>query len=252
MGILKNKIVYLILAAIVIFAGVFWYLKHPKTNNQVKIDQGNYVVSGAGNAIKKQEGDKKQEEIKQAASLGEMPKELSDLKFSDHYQKEDYESAIKAEQDIKKDGKNYDNYNAAAFWWKSLGDLTKKEIFYRRAIEVYVFAGKFFEDKKIYQPYQNLANIYVILKEYDNAEKALKDAIALAPEVGSLYVRLADLYQNAMKTPSQKIIDLYESAIHQKFFQPDTIYPAYATYLCGISKVQEALDKTKLKCEDIK
>ena len=122
----------------------------------------------------------------------------------------------------------------------------------RRAIEIYAFAGKMFEGKKVYQPYQNLSNIYAILKEYDNAEKALKEAIFLAPEVGDLYVRLADLYQNIMKTPSQKIIDLYEASLHQSSFQPNVIYPAYAVYLCGIGKSQEALDKTKLKCEDIK
>lgn len=255
MAIFKNKITYLTLAIIVISAGVFWYLKHPKANSEVQVVQSEGTVSETNNDnddIKREEGDEREEVAKPVAVLSEMPKELSGLNFSDPYQKEDYDAAIKAEDDIKKDGKNYDNYNVAAFYWKSLGDLTKKEVYYRRAIEVYAFTGKLFENKKVYQPYQNLANVYISLKEYENAEKAMKDAIVLAPEVGSLYIKLADIYQNLMKSPSQKIIDLYESALHQSSYQPDILFPAYASYLCGIDKGQEALNKTKLKCEDIK
>jgi len=186
--------------------------------------------------------------------LSELPQELKNIKFTDKYQKEDYENAIKAEEDIRKNPDDYYNYNSAGFWWKGLGDITtvNKKLYFNRVIEIYSFAGKKFEDKKIYQPYQNLSNIYVILKEYDNAEKALKDAIILAPEVGDLYIRLADLYQNLMNAPSQKIIDLYESALHQESYQPDVIYPAYARYLCGISKDKEATEKTKLSCDIFK
>lgn len=180
--------------------------------------------------------------------LSEIPQALKGLQFTDKYQKDDYELAIKAEEDIIKDAKNYDAYNAAGFYWKSLGDLTGKDSYYMRAIEVYVFAGKYFEAKKIYQSYQNAANVYIILKDYAKAEEMMKSAIALGPEVGILYVRLADLYQNYQKSPSQKIIDLYESALHQELYQPEVLYPAYAQYLCGIGQEKQAEERTKLKC----
>lgn len=183
--------------------------------------------------------------------LSELPQELKNLKFADKYQKEYYEKALKFEEDIKKDSDNYDSYNSAGFWWKGLGDITtaNRELYFNRAIEIYSFAGKKFENKKIYQPYQNLANIYIILKKYDKAEWALREAIKLAPEVGDLYIRLADLYRNLMNAPSQKIVDLYESALHQESYQPDVLYPAYARYLCSIGQDEEVIEKTKLSCD---
>lgn len=195
------------------------------------------------------EGDKETNQvIDKEMTLSEIPQALKGLQFTDKYQKEDYELAIKAEDDIVKDAKNYDAYNTAGFYWKSLGDLTRKDVYYMRAIEVYVFAGKHFEAKKIYQPYQNAANVYIILKDYTKAEEMMKSAIALGPEVGILYVRLADLYQSYQKAPSQKTIDLYESALRQEFYQPDVLYPAYAQYLCSIGQEKQAEEKTKLKC----
>ena len=197
-----------------------------------------------------EDSDKEANQGIEAGVLSEIPQALKGLQFTDKYQKEDYELAIKAEDDIVKDAKNYDAYNAAGFYWKSLGDLTRKDAYYMRAIEVYVFAGKYFEGKKIYQPYQNAANVYIILKDYTKAEEMMKSAIALGPEVGILYVRLADLYQSYQKAPSQKTIDLYELALHQESYQPDVIYPAYAQYLCSIGQEKQAEEKTKLKCSD--
>lgn len=183
-------------------------------------------------------------------SLNGLPENLKNLKFTDQYQKEYYEKAIKAEEGIQKDPKNYQNYNSAGLWWKGLGDISKtdRELYFNRAIEIYSFAGKLFESKKVYQPYQNLANVYIILGNYTKAEEAMKEAIRLGSEVGELYVRLASLYKDYMNAPSQKIIDLYESALHQESYQPDVIYPAYAQYLCSIGKQQEALEKTKINC----
>lgn len=184
-------------------------------------------------------------------SLNSLPENLKNLQFTDQYQREYYEKAIKAEEGIQKDPKNYQNYNSAGLWWKGLGDISKtdRELYFNRAIEIYSFVGKLFESKKVYQPYQNLANVYIILGNYTKAEEAMKEAIRLAPEVGELYIKLAELYsKDYMNTPSQRIIDLYEFALHQESYQPDVIYPAYAQYLCSIGKQQEALEKTKINC----
>lgn len=232
------------ISSAVILGALFWYFDKDGGESINNVDNTN--TSEQGN----QNGNQADSENKQAnASLKDLPESLKNLTFIDKYQKEAYENALKAEGDIKKDAKDYDAYNAAGFNWKTLGDLTRKEVYYMRAIDVYVSAGEFFKDKKVYQPYTNAATVYTILKDYTKAEEMMKNAILLGSEVGELYIRLADLYQNYMNLPSQKIIDLYESALHQESYQPDVIYPAYAYYLCSIGQTQQAEDRTKIKCD---
>lgn len=245
----KKLILYFVLPVILIATSVVLYWKWPIIATFFANQQNN----------ENNGGDDKKQEIPsnidvQPRYLNELPRNLQNIEFADKYQKEDYEKAIKAEEDIKKNPEDYYGYNSAGFWWKGLGDITaeNRELYFNRAIEIYSFAGKKFEDKKIYQPYQNLASVYIILKKYDKAEGALREAIKLASEVGDLYIRLADLYQNLMNMPPSKIIDLYEEALHQKSYQPDVLYPAYARYLCSIGKDKEAAEKTKLSCDKFK
>ena len=129
MDIFKNKISYAVLAVAVIVSVIFGYLKYKKSNNREYGEQNNVIVSEVEvktedrteqGGDRKQENTSNQEEEKQAIIVSDMPKELSGLKFSDPYQKEDYEKAIKAEEDIRKNPDDYYNYNSAGFWWKSL------------------------------------------------------------------------------------------------------------------------------------
>lgn len=255
------KILYFAVVLTFVVGGFVLYKNAQNSQNPVENTE-NIEVQPPITEVEPQQPDKSEQptnpENTITISLNGLPENLKNLKFTDQYQKEYYEKAIKAEEGIQKDPKNYQNYNSAGLWWKGLGDLMHPVIlseeknpnpYYNRAIEIYSFAGKLFESKKVYQPYQNLANVYIILGNYTKAEEAMKEAIRLATEVGELYVKLAELYsKDYMNAPSQKIIDLYESALHQESYQPDVIYPAYAQYLCSIGKQQEALEKTKINC----
>lgn len=243
---LKKIILFLIVVVILIGGGflVYYFLNNRDNAGLLAVEEEILRRSQDINNQNNNSGDKAAINLK----LSELPNELKNLVFTEKYQKEDYAKAISAEEKIKTDSENYYNYNEAGFYWKSLGELTKKEIYFNRAIEVYSFAGKKFENKKIYQPYQNLANVYIILKNYEKAEEAIKNAIELAPEVGELYVKLAVLYKDLMNKPQSDIIAVYELALRQYAYQPEVIYPAYAYYLCGVGKDMDALEKTKIDC----
>lgn len=245
------KILYFAVVLAIAVGGFVLYKNTQNSQNPAE----NMEVQPPITEVEPQQPDKSEQPINPentiTISLNSLPGNLKNLQFTDQYQREYYEKAIKAEEGIQKDPKNYQNYNSAGLWWKGLGDISKtnRELYFNRAIEIYSFAGKLFESKKVYQPYVNLANVYIILGNYTKAEEAMKEAIRLATEVGELYVKLAELYsKDYMNAPSQKIIDLYESALHQESYQPDVIYPAYAQYLCSIGKQQEALEKTKINC----
>lgn len=251
MNLKSPKILYF---AVVLAIAVGGFLLYKNTQNSQNPAE-NMEVQPPITEVEPQQPDKSEQQTNTentiTISLNGLPENLKNLQFTDQYQREYYEKAIKAEEGIQKDPKNYQNYNSAGLWWKGLGDISKtdRELYFNRAIEIYSFVGKLFESKKVYQPYQNLANVYIILGNYTKAEEAMKEAIRLATEVGELYVKLAELYsKDYMNAPSQKIIDLYESALHQESYQPDVIYPAYAQYLCSIGKQQEALEKTKINC----
>lgn len=183
------------------------------------------------------------DDVQNVSVLSPLDASFKNLSFSERYQKEAYENALIYEEKISTGSDEYDDYNKAGFSWKSLGEYTKDEKYFSRAAEIYMFAGKKFEALKIYQPYQNAANVYIILKKYSSAEDALKKGIDLAKEVGDLYVALADLYENQMAKSPDEIIAVYELALSEKIKQPDVIYPFYAFYLRRAGFKKEALEK---------
>lgn len=236
----KNLISYGVLAIILIIGGYIIYSNLNKSNNQAdnKSDSqlDNQASGNLNNSGVKISG-------QNVSILSSLDASLKFLSFSDKYKKEAYEKALIYEEKINNGSEKYDDYNQAGFWWKSLGEYTKDEKYFNRSAEIYIFAGKKFEAKSIYQPYQNAANVYIILKKYSFAEDALKNGISLAKEVGSLYVALADLYENQMAKNSDEIIAVYEMALIEKTKQPDVIYPIYAYYLRRAGFKKEALEK---------
>lgn len=158
--------------------------------------------------------------------------------------KEAYAKVLQRQKDIKKDKNNYDAYMSLAFSWKGIGEVTKNDVYLRRAVDAYDKVVKRW-GTKAYLPFVNRANVYIELKEYARAENDLKIALETGPGEQNLYISLADLYQDYMNKDSKTIKSVYEQGLKTVVGGANLVL-SYASYLNEAGEYKEALKYYKM------
>lgn len=141
----------------------------------------------------------------------------------------------------------YNDYLKEGLKYKSEGDGGNKDSYYK-AIEAYQNAVTASEGKT-WVPFSNLGNVYKLVGDYDNAEKAYNKAIEISP-VSSLYLAKIDLYRLDMKKSVDEISVVYKEAIAKNADDLD-IVTKYAAYLRDNGKNEESLAYWKIAAEKI-
>ena len=157
---------------------------------------------------------------------------------------DDFVAAQSKEAEIKTNPDRLETYVTAMMRYKALGDISKDERFYERALRIGISAMEKFGTQS-YLPYLNASTIYMLLKDYQNAEKMLKKAIEMAPGDPQLYLRLIELYRDFMKKSEAEVIAVYEDSL-QRLVNVLPVFSDYAAYLKSINRLEEALDKYRL------
>ncbi len=155
------------------------------------------------------------------------------------YLKETYEKAKKAMEDIKKEPERVQNYFVAGMEWKTLGDLTNNEKFYKKSLELYEKAVEVTDGKNTIA-LSNAASINILLKNYNAAEKYLQDAITVSPGDIDLYLRILELYKFYMKKDVEAIVQIYNDAM-KRVLNPFGLLRDRAAYYYELGKYEEAL-----------
>lgn len=150
-------------------------------------------------------------------------------------------AAMEKEAQIKNDPTRVETYLTAMNRYKSLGDITKDQRFYFRALNVADAAFKTVGTKS-YLPYVNSSVIYMNLGDYAKADEMIKKSIEMAPGEAQLYLRQIELYRDFMKKTDAEVIAVYENAI-QRLVNVLPVYNSYAAYLRDIGRLDESLDK---------
>lgn len=159
--------------------------------------------------------------------------------LEDSQLKEDYEHAMEGEEKIKEGADNLAPYIQAGFYWKTLGETTKEELFFKKALGAYSAAMEDF-GMQYYMPYSGSAGIYETLGEYENAEKNYKKAIEISPGEAPLYIRLAELYRFSMNKMPEEIQAIYNQG-EQRVLDTTPLFVSKASYLKEIGRKEEAL-----------
>ncbi len=150
-----------------------------------------------------------------------------------------YEKAINYEKKIKENPENFEYYNAAGFNWKSLGDDTRKEYFYRRALAVDAQAFKY-EKAKSALFYLNSGNIYRTLGEFENADRQYLQAIALNTGDDVMHRARIDLYVAWGKKTPEEVLAVFDNATQQLLFAVN-VNLEKAAYLTKLGRYSDAL-----------
>jgi tetratricopeptide (TPR) repeat protein len=136
--------------------------------------------------------------------------------------------------------KRFDEYTGAGFNWKSLGDATGEEEFYRRAIRVYErqvqgTKGRFS------LPFVNIATIARDLGEPERAEQMYRKALEVDPGDSTIYLALIDLMRVDLRKSPDEVLLQYDRSIDRLVFSKPLI-ASKAAYLNSVGRLQESLD----------
>ncbi|MBT3539011.1 hypothetical protein HOF40_02730 [Candidatus Parcubacteria bacterium] len=112
------------------------------------------------------------------------------------------------------DPERVETFNTLGMAWKSLGDRTKDDRHYERALEVYK-EGIERTDGKNTLFLKNAAAMSKYLKRYEDVEGFYLSAIEVAPGEQATYIELAELYEYQLKKNSEEIISLLDSGIER-------------------------------------
>jgi tetratricopeptide (TPR) repeat protein len=152
---------------------------------------------------------------------------------------DDYNNALAAEKRTKDFPKTTYNYVQAAFYWKTIADVTKEEMFYQRALDTYLLAIKKAEKSSVV--YTSAGNIYRILKNPSKAEEMYRMALEMTPGEAELYIRLAELYRYDMNKSVDDVLKIYEEGM-KKIVAPAPLLISKAAYLRDVGKKDEAME----------
>lgn len=134
------------------------------------------------------------------------------------------------------------DYMTEALKYKSQGDAGDKNAYYQ-AIESYKKSVAQ-SNNTIWLPYLNMGNVYKLLGDYANAEKAYDDGLKIAKDT-ALYLAKIELYQSFIKKPFADIQKLYDEALASTV-ENATLYINYASFLKETKHYVEALDIYKM------
>ncbi|MEK7516455.1 MAG: tetratricopeptide repeat protein [Patescibacteria group bacterium] len=136
--------------------------------------------------------------------------------------------------------KRFDEYTGAGFNWKSLGDATGEEEFYRRAIRVYerqVLGSR----GRFSLPYLNIATIVRDLGEPERAEQMYRKALEVDPGDSVIYLALIELMRVDLRKSPDEVLLQYDRSIDRLVFSKPLI-ASKAAYLNSLGRLQESLD----------
>ncbi|MEA3272731.1 MAG: tetratricopeptide repeat protein [Patescibacteria group bacterium] len=153
--------------------------------------------------------------------------------------KDDYNSAINAEEKMK-NSEILAPYISAGFYWKILADNTGEKLFYKKAVNAYLDAIEKF-GMGYYIPYANLAGVYQSLGDFEKAEGMLKKALLIVPGESPLYIRLVELYRYDMNKSPEEILAVYDNGMG-RVLSTLALVVSKANYLKDIGRKQESLE----------
>lgn len=136
-----------------------------------------------------------------------------------------------AEENIKKDPKNLDNYLSLGLYYKSLGKLEEAKKSYLDGLKI---------NDKFYLYYLNLGNILADMRDYESAKESYFKAIENKAVEPNNYLKLADLLVYQIKAPDKEIREVYLEGL--KKTGDSNICKSYASYLEGIKEDNAAAD----------
>ena len=140
-----------------------------------------------------------------------------------------------AEENIKKDPKNLDNYLSLGLYYKSLGKLEEAKNSYLDGLKI---------DSKFYLYYLNLGNILADMHDYKGAKEFYLKAIENKATEPNNYLKLADLLVYQIKAPDKEIREIYLEGL--KKTGDLNICKSYASYLEEIKEYKAAADVWQL------
>lgn len=153
---------------------------------------------------------------------------------------DDYGMATSAEAERIKNPTDYSAYIRAGFYWKTLGEATKQEMFFDRSLDAYFGAIEQF-GMQYALPYENAGNIYKLRGDFKKAEEMYKKAIEVTPGEPDLYVRLAELYRFDMKKSPEEILAVYDEGV-ERCLTTMPLAISKAAYLRSIGRKDEAIE----------
>jgi tetratricopeptide (TPR) repeat protein len=151
---------------------------------------------------------------------------------------DDYDSALAAEEKIEQNPSVTYNYVQAGFYWKSIADATKEEMFYQRALDTYLSAIKNADKSSVV--YTSAGNIYRVFKKSDEAEEMYRKSLEMTPGEAELYIRIVELYRYDMNKNPEDILAVYEEGF-KRILSPTPLLVNKATYLRDIGRKDEAI-----------
>jgi len=140
----------------------------------------------------------------------------------------------------------YQKYLMEGINYRTAGMKGDKSAFYK-AIDSYKKAVEVSEGK-VWVPYLNLGNTYVLVQDYKNAEEAYNKALAIAPGESTVYLQKIDLYRNYMKKSNKDVNALYDEALKVAVDNTNLVI-SYAAFLRDAGKYSEALKYYKILAE---
>lgn len=158
--------------------------------------------------------------------------------------KEAYGIVKKRQAELKKDKDNYDAYMSLAFHWKGIGEVLKDKAYLWKSAKTYDKVIKRW-GMRVYLPFLNQANVYILLQEYGKAEENLKIANEIDPGEQNLYVALAELYKNYMGKSDEEIRAVYLKGV-ERVIGGGNLVLNYAIYLNSVGDYKEALKYYKM------
>lgn len=174
----KKFLLIIIITAILIIAGLGWYLYGAKNNQSQLL------------ALKK--------DYPQLAGY--------------------IDNAIKYENKLKEDETNIESYVNSGFAWKSLADWAQGakapnyKDYYKKALDVYA-KGIEVSQRRNTLLMTNAGNMAKYLEDYKSAEDYYKEAISVSPGDATYYVLLAELYEYEMGKTKEEIIAVYDEGL---------------------------------------
>ena len=146
---------------------------------------------------------------------------------------QDQEAKIKATPD------NAALYLSLGLTWKSLGDLSGTEAFYKNSLASYEEGIKRFGSKNILF-YLNAGTVAELLSDYGTSERYYKKAIEISPGDDNGYAYLATLYDYKLHKSKEEVVAVYNQGI-QKLVNPISMIAARGSFLRRIGDYRGAL-----------
>ncbi len=127
--------------------------------------------------------------------------------------------------------------------WKQIADFTQKPEHFSHALEAYQRAYQVSGEKSSL-PLANQGTIYVLQRDFANAERVFRLAIEKNPGEPEYYVRLVEALRFA-QAPHETVIDVYRMGLEQ-LVDNALMVQSLAEYLFDIGRYTDALTYYRL------